>query len=102
MGGIKIDNTVKSCTGSDDQLACAVDVLSVVESVSWVAAYITAVAGACTEWSDRHCANGITSLVAAIVSSSQASTGIAYSCPKVGEDAGSPGIAYGSCVVTSF
>merc|ERR1712176_700731 len=56
----------------------------------------------CTDDAKRHCTDSITALVSNIVAASQASTGIAYSCPKHSLDGGNPGVAGGSCVVDSW
>merc|ERR1712151_1231800 len=98
--GLQIDASVSSCSGPD-KLACVVNVLDVVESCAWVAAYITAAAGECTDSEDRHCAAGITALVASIVAASQASSAVAYHCPKH-DQAGEEGLNIGSCVVDSW
>lgn len=106
--GLKIDAATVDCVGPNT-LACAVDITAVIESASWIAAYIVSVMGDCTNNVDGPCAKGIAGLVAAIVSSSQASASIALTCPKASEGKGivSAGdelkpVRIGSCVVDSW
>lgn len=106
--GLQVDAATKDCVGND-KLACAVDVLDVVESAAWISAYIVAVTGECTEDAGRTCSSGIAGMVAATVAASQASAGIAANCPKAVENGGHPYIprhkkpvSIGNCVIDSW
>lgn len=102
-----INAAVADC-GHAEGVVCAADVLQVVESCSWIAAFIVAGINDCTKPSNAACAGAITSLVASITTTAQASAGIAVECPGVGDkphqllNVTGPPSNIGMCVVDSY
>merc|ERR1711953_550303 len=101
------DAAVQDCP-SDNKMACAVDILAVVESAAWIAADITAVIGDCTKDESQVCNSGIAGMVLSITAAAEASSAMALNCPKsVGRRRRPYGetshpVQVGNCVIDSW